>query len=1093
MLKDSQREALLARLRRSRADAAEEIPRRPPAPTAPLSFGQEQLWFVDRFAPGLATYNIPCPVSVRGPLDRAALKRALDGLAQRHEALRTRLVAGPDGRPVQVIDPPGPVELEAEEDLVGLEPGKQLTRLRELIHAKAMRPFDLAAGPLLRCSLTRLGADEHLLIAQVHHAVFDGWSAGVLVRELAALYASSVTGEPAALPELPVQFADYAVWERSRIQGSVLDELEGYWRQALGGFEVVQFPADRPRPVIDDFTGALAERMTSPELLASLQEVSRRAGTTLFTTVMAALLALLHRYTGQADLIVGTASANRGRGELASVIGFLVNTLPIRCDVSGDPPFTGLLARVKEAAIGAFAHQDLPFAKLVETVGVERDPSRAPVFQIAMAYAERDDTPVPGAGVDFALDDVVVGLNAAKFDLAFAVEARRDGLWIECSYKTALYDAATARRVLAQFEVLLRGVVADPAARLSQLPLLTDAELRAELAWWNDTATPVPQRCVHELFEAQVTAAPGAAAAELAGEQSRGGQISYGELNRQANQVARFLRGLGAGPEVLVGVCMGTSLRRLAVLLGIWKAGAAYVPLDPGAPAERLAFMVADACLRVVVTDDASAARVPPGNDVAVVSLDAAWDQVAILDDSDPRGTGVTPANVAYVLYTSSSTGQAKGVVVEHGNVANFLHGMTRHWEIGPHDTVLQFSSFTFDVSVMDMFMPLLAGAKLVLATPETLHSPPRLAALLRDARITFAALTPAVLGLLPGGDYPSLRILMSAGEELPSALARRWTRRGLRLVNGYGPTETTVLATYAELGPGTPLPPPIGFPVWPNYQAYVLDPHLNPVPVGVIGELHVGGAGVARGYLNRPDLTRERFIPHPFTDEPGGRLYKTGDLAYRRPDGSIVFAGRIDHQVKIHGVRIELGEIETVLTGHPAIAQAVLTVVTSPAGDKELAAYLRPAAGDVINVDEVRAHLARTLTAPMIPSHLIPISEFPLNPSGKIDKQALPPPARTGRGPAAGGPVAPASLIEVLLADIYASLLDADEIGATDSFFDLGGNSLQAMRLINVLSSELNVDLGASAVFVAPTPRQLAALLRDEHGLEDEGLEAQA
>jgi amino acid adenylation domain-containing protein len=1090
MLGDSQREALLARLRRSRADAAQEIPRRPPAPTAPLSFGQEQLWFVDRFAPGLATYNIPCPVSVRGRLDLAALRRALDGLAQRHETLRTRLVAGPDGRPVQVIDPPGPVHLEAEEDLSGAEPGKRLAMARELIHARATRPFDLAAGPLLRCSLVRLAADEHLLIAEVHHAVFDGWSAGVLVRELAALYACAVTGEPAALPELAVQFADYAVWERNRIQGSVLEELEGYWRRALGGFDTVRFPADRPRPVIDDFTGALAERMTSPELLASLREVSRREGTTLFTTVMAALLALLHRYTGQGDLVVGTASANRGRGELAPVIGFLVNTLPIRCDVSGDPPFTGLLARVKEAAIGAFAHQDLPFAKLVETVGVERDPSRAPVFQIALAYAERDDTPVTAAGVDFALSDVVVGLNAAKFDLAFAVEARRDGLWIECSYKTALYDAATVRRLLAQFEVLLAGVAADPAARLSQLPLLTGAELHAELVTWNDTATPVPRSCVHELFEAQVAAAPGAVAAELAG-----ARVSYGELNRQANQVARFLRSLGAGPEVLVGVCMGTSLERLAVLLGTWKAGAAYVPLDPGAPAERLAFMAADARVRVVVTDDASAARVPPGNGAAVVSLDAARDQVRALDDSDLRDTAVTPANVAYVLYTSSSTGQAKGVVVEHGNVANFLYGMTRHWEIGPHDTVLQFSSFTFDVSVMDMFMPLAAGAKLVLAAPETLHSPPRLAALLRDARVTFAALTPAVLGLLPGGDYPDLRILMSAGEELPSALARRWTRPGLRLVNGYGPTEATVLATYAEIGPGTPLPPPIGFPVWPNYQAYILDPHLNPMPAGAIGELHVGGAGVARGYLNRPDLTRDRFIPHPFRDEPGGRLYKTGDLAYRRPDGSIVFAGRADDQVKIHGVRIELGEIETVLSSHPAIAQAVLTVVTSPAGDKELAAYLRPAAGgDAINVDEVRAHLARTLTAPMIPSHLIAVSEFPLNPSGKIDKRALPPPARSRQHEqAAGGRVAPASLIEVLLADVYASLLDADEVGATDSFFDLGGNSLQAMRLINVLSSDLNVDLGASAVFVAPTPRQLAALLREEHGLDDEVLGAQA
>ncbi|HEX4829600.1 MAG TPA: amino acid adenylation domain-containing protein [Trebonia sp.] len=1090
MLKDSQREALLARLRSSRADAAEEIPRRVPAPTAPLSFGQEQLWFVDRFAPGLATYNIPCLVSLRGPLDQAALGGALDGLAERHEALRTRLAADPDGRPAQVIDPPGPVPVELA-DLSGGEPGDRAGQLVALIHDRAMRPFDLAKGPLLRCTLVTLGPEEHMLVAAVHHAVFDGWSAGVFVRDLSALYGARAGGEPAALRELPVQFADYSVWERGRVQGSVLGELESYWKQALDGFETLQFPTDRPRPMIDDFTGALAEQMISPDVLAGLRELGRKQGTTLYTTVMAALLALLHRYSGQDDLVVGTASANRSRAELAPVIGFLVNTLPIRCDLSGDPTFTDLMARVKEATIGAFGHQDLPFARLVETLGVARDSSRAPVFQIAMAYAERDETPVPAAGVDFAPSSVVVGLNAAKFDLAFATEARAEGLWVECCYKTALFDAATARRILDHYEALLRGVLASPAARLSQLPLLTEAELRTELADRNDTAATVAPRCVHELFEAQAARSPDAPAAEMAG-----AQVSYRELNKQANQVARLLRARGAGPEVLVGVCMGTSLRRLAVLLGILKAGAAYVPLDPAVPSERLAYMISDTGMRVVLTDDASASRVPAANDVLVLSLDAEAGRLAAQADGNLGGEPeVTPANVAYVLYTSSSTGQAKGVMIEHRNLSNFLHGMTVHWEVGPADTVLQYSTFTFDVSVMDMFMTLTSGAKLLLAAPETLHSPPRLAALLRDSRVTFAFLTPAVLGLLPGGEYPDLRILLCGGEELPSALARRWIRPGLRLVNGYGPTETTVLATYAEIGRGTPLPPPIGYPVWPNYQVYVLDPHLNPVPPGVVGELHVGGASVARGYLNRPDLTRDRFIADPFSGAPGARLYKTGDMVYRRPDGSIVFAGRADHQVKIHGVRIELGEIEAALTSHPAIAQAVLTVVASPAGDKELAAYLRPAAGaDTINLDEVRAHLARTLPAPMIPAHLVTLADFPLNTSGKIDKKALPAPPRHGpHGHGAGGPVAPASLLEILLTDIYASLLDAGEIGATDSFFDLGGNSLQAMRLINMLSTELNVDVGASAVFLAPTPRQLAALLRDEHGLNDEELGAEA
>jgi amino acid adenylation domain-containing protein len=1065
MLTDSQRQALRARLRQSRADdTAQEIPRRPAGLVrVALSFGQEQLWFVDRFAPGLATYNIPCVVRVRGPLDRAALGRSLDGLVARHEALRTRLVTTADGTPAQVIDPPGPVAVET------VEAGEPALA-RELIHRRAMRPFDLATGPLLRCTLARLAAEEHLLVVVVHHAVFDGWSAGVLVRDLAALYASAVIGQPCGLPDLPVQFADYAIWERDRLQGGVLASLEGYWRQALDGLQTVQFPADRPRPVVDDFAGAIAERTTDPAILAGLREVSRQQGTTLFTTVLAALLALLHRYTGQDDLVAGTVSANRGRPELAPLIGFLVNTLPIRVDASGDPAFTTLLARVKEATVGAFAHQDLPFGKLVDTLAVPRDASRAPVFQIAFSYAERDDSPVRAANADFAHSDIVVGLPAAKFDLTFAIEARPHGLWAECCYKTALFDPATVQRLLAHYEVLLGGIVANPRARLSQLPLLTGAELRAELTDWNDTAAPVPARCVHELFQAQAAQTPAGIAAQYEDQ-----QVTYAELNSRANQVARRLRDLGIGPQALVGVCLPAGLRRLAALLGIWKAGGGYVPLDPALPAGRLAFMTADTAATVILTDTASRDRARQAGSAAVIDLDAEWRQIRSLDDSDLHGTGVTPASIAYVIYTSGSTGQPKGVMVEHRHVANFLHGMTRHWKIGPHDAVLQFSALTFDVSVMDMFMPLTAGAKTVLAPAETLHSPPRLAALLTGARITFAALTPAVLGLLPDGDYPDLKILLAAGEELPSALARRWTRPGLRLVNGYGPTETTVLATCAEITPATPPPPPIGLPVWPNYQAYILDPHLNPVPAGVTGELHIGGASVARGYLNRPDLTRERFIPDPFRDAPGARLYKTGDLARRRPDGTIVYAGRTDDQVKIHGVRIEPAEIETALTSHPAIAQAVLTVTTSPTHDKELTAYLRPAPGATpVNPDQLRAHLARTLPPVMIPAHLITLDDFPLNPNGKIDKQALPPPRRE----IAADRTAPETPTETMLTDLFAALLGTGPVGATDSFFDLGGNSLTAMRLVNVISRKTGVDLGVSAIFLAPTPRRLAVAM---------------
>jgi amino acid adenylation domain-containing protein len=1079
MLTDSQRAALAARLRRGRESGASRIPRRPEGlADLPLSYGQEQLWFVDRFAPGLPTYNIPFALRLSGRLDAAGLSRAVDGLAGRHEALRTRLVASADGGPVQVIDPAGPVLLEVV-DLSGLEPDRRQAALREFIDVESVRPFTLAEGPLLRTWLLRLSGDEHVLMIVVHHSVFDGWSAGVFVRELAALYAAEVTGEPSGLGELPVQFADYALWERDRLQGTVLAELEDYWRGMMTGFETVQFPTDRPRPVVETFEGGLVRHRIDLQLLDGLQELSRREGTTLFVTLMAGLQALLSRYTGQTDLVVGTVSANRSRGDLVPLIGFLVNTLPVRADLSGDPAFTELLTRTAEATTGAYAHQDLPFGKLVETLQVERDPSRAPVFQIALSYAERSNTPVSAAGVDFILTDLVAGVNAEKFDLGILAENGSDGLHFECTYKTGLFDAASIRRLLGNFEVLLRGVVADPLARLARLPVLTEQELHRELSEWNDTAAVLPVVCVHEGFEAQVARTPDAVAAEFEGQ-----QVSYAELNRWASRIARRLRGAGVGPEVLVGVCMQAGLRRLAGLLGIWKAGGGYVPLDPELPADRLSFMMADTQMPVVLTDEPSAARVPDSDAVLVVSLDAEWEQICGLDGSDVTGAGVVPSNVAYVIYTSGSTGQPKGVVVEHRQAVNFLQGMVEHWQVGAADVVLQFSSFTFDVSVMDTFMPLLGGAKVLLASKQTLLSPPRLAALIRDAGVTFACPPPAVLNLLTGEDFPGLRVLMTAGEELPSELARCWVRPGLRFVNGYGPTEATVIATYQELD-GSVYPPPIGLPTWPNYQAYVLDGYLNPVPAGVTGELHIGGASVARGYLNRPELTGQRFIPDPFA--PGQRLYKTGDLVRRRADGSIVFVGRVDDQVKIRGLRVELGEIEAALYTHPAVAQAVVTVVTDPAGEKQLAAYLRAEPGTEPDPAELRAHLARTLPAYMIPAYVTMLAEFPLNASGKIDKAALPAPQ--AQSPA--GHVAPATLIETFMVDMFATLLNLEQVGATDSFFDVGGDSLKVMRLLTMMADELEVDIGVAEVFLAPTPRQLAALLRDKHGLEDADLEA--
>ncbi len=1071
MLSERERALLIAQLRRGRAEGgAAQIPRRGPEAVHPrASFGQEQLWFLDKLAPGQAIYNVLCAIRARGPLDTTALARALERLADRHETLRTRLVPDGEGRPVQVIGPPWPMTLGME-DFTMSGPAERDALLRAYILAEAMRSFDLAEGPLLRASLARLAESEHLLVAVVHHAVFDGWSAGVFLRDLAALYAAEVTGKPSGLAVLPVQFADYAVWRRQHMDGPALAGLESYWRQRLAGFETLRFPTDRPRPAIDDFTGGLAERMTSAVLLAGLREVSRREGSTLSTILLTSLLALLHRYTGQSDLVVGTVSANRDRAELEPLIGFLVNTLAIRCDLSGDPVFRDVLAQVRDVSVGAFAHQGLPFANLVDALKVDRDPSRTPVFQIIFTHAERDDMPVRAADMDFTLSDLVRGLPVAHFDLAFTTEARRDGLWVECSYKTALFDPGTIERLLGNLEMLLHGVVTDPSARLSELPLLTEAELRAELHDWNDTAAPVQSGSAHQAFEAQAARTPDAIAAE-----HEGRRITYRELNRQANQIAQPLRARGVGPQVLVGVCMRTSLRRLAALLGIWKAGGGYVPLDPELPADRLAFMIGDTGMSVILTDAACAARVPGSGNATVVDLDAEWDRITSSYGENLASTGSSPPDAAYVLYTSGSTGQPKGVIVEHRNVVNSLHGMVRRYGIGPADVILQFASIAFDASVQEMFMPLLAGARVVLAAAETLHSPTRLAALMHDAGITFACLTPAVLGMLPAGRYPDLRIMIAAGEELPAELARRWIRHGLRLVNAYGPTETTVDATYADLDAASQMPPPIGFPAGPNCRAYVLDPYLNPVPCGVTGELHIGGASVARGYLNRPELTGERFIPDPFT--PGERIYKTGDLVRRRPDGSIVFIGRVDSQVKVRGLRIELGEIETALAAHPAVAQAIAAVIAGPGGEQEIAAYLRPVPGaGTFDEAAVRDDLTRTLPAWMIPAHLIMVDTFPLNPSGKVDRRALPVPRR--RRAERQAMTTPEGRTETVLAGLFATLLGIDGVGATDSFFDLGGNSMTAMRLVAMIGHETGADIGVTSIFLHPTPRRLAAAI---------------
>jgi amino acid adenylation domain-containing protein len=1073
MITTSDHEAMLTRLRQGRQTGASGIPRRPPGVREiPLSYGQEQLWFVDQLAPGLATYNIAGALRLAGPLDVGALTSAVHLLLERHEALRTRLVTV-DGIPQQVID--GPVRPQIPQvDLGRLAGDEREAELQRLAEEEAARPFDLGGEPLLRSRLVRMAADLHVLLVVVHHTVFDGWSFGVLCTELTALYESVVTGSAHRLPELPVQFADFAVWERRRLQGPVLDELVGYWRDTLAGAAVLQLPTDRPRPPVQTYDGGQVCRVIDAPVLGELQLLSRRHGTTLFVTLMAAFQTLLHRFSRQEDIVVGTVSANRARPELAPLIGYLVNTLAIRTDLSGDPSFDELIGRVRTGVLGAYAHQDLPFAKLVDALGVPRDPSRHPLFQVGFTVAEPVDTELQAA--DVSVHPYEAGGGGAKFDLLIAAVQRGDALEVQASYSTALFDPSTVERLLHSFDVLLAGIVEDPGRPVSRLPLLSDAERQQEIVEWNSTFAARPDRCLHEEFQRQAGATPGLVAAEL-----NGRTLTYAELNARANQLAVRLRELGVGPETLVGVCMQRSLDRLVALLGILKAGGGYVPLDPDYPADRLAFIVEDAAMPVVVTDERSRSAVPVATATAV-SLDRDREALSALPDADP-GVPVAASNAAYVIYTSGSTGRPKGVVVEHRQAVNFALGEIEHWPLGPGDRVLQFASLNFDVSVLDIFGALLSGATLVLGTPDVLLSPPRLAELIRRAGITLMCLPPAVLALLADEPFPELRVVIAGGEKVSAGLVNSWVRPGLRFVNGYGPTETTVGATMYECRADGIDPAPIGSPL-PNYRAYVLDQHLQPVPVGVAGELYVGGAGVARGYLGRPDLTAQRFVPDPFDDTPSARLYRTGDLARRLPDGALQFLGRLDDQVKIRGLRVELGEIEAVLATHPAVAQAIVVVAEDRTGQPQLVGYARSDPdGGAPTEEELRRHLAGKLPGYMVPTAIVLLTAFPLTPNGKVDRAALPAPDLTPRTDSYSPP---RTLLETALVHVYESLLGHESVGIHDSFFDLGGNSLQAMQLVARLSADLAVDGDVNAIFLAPTPARLAALLCEQYGLSD-------
>ncbi|MGE0127963.1 MAG: amino acid adenylation domain-containing protein [Blastocatellales bacterium] len=1094
----------------------------------PLSFAQQRLWFLDQLEPGSAFYNIFAPVRLKGRLNLPALERTLTEITRRHEVLRTTFPTV-DGRAVQMIAPAAPLSLPVT-DLTHLPPERREAEALRMAAEEAQLPFDLAHGPLVRARLLRLNEDEHLAMLTLSHIISDGWSAGILIREVAALYEAFNAGLPSPLAELPIQYADFAAWQRQWLQGEALDTQLAYWKRKLGGDPpALQLPTDRPRLAMQRHRGARQSFELSAQLSETLKSFSNQEGVTLFMTLLAAFKALLHRYTGQDDIIIGSPIANRNRIEIEGLVGFFVNTLPLRTDLSGDPSFSDLVSRVREVALEASAHQDLPFEKLVDELQLARDLSRAPLFQVVFVLQNtpRQTLELPG----LTLTPMEVEGETAKFDLILGFSETERGLIARVEYNTDLFDAATISRMLAHFQNLLEGAIADPRRRLSELPMLTEAENRQLLEWNKSDARYPAETCLHQLFEAQAARTPNAIAVTFEGE-----RMSYQQLNARANQLAHRLRALGVGPDVLVALCLDRSLDMVVAILAVLKAGGAYLPLDLAYPKDRLAFMLEDSRAQVLLTQrrlaeelriadcglrisdvfSRSAFRNPQSAiRNRVICLDSDWEQIA-QESAENLENRTTAENLAYVIYTSGSTGKPKGVQVTHANVVR-LFAATQDWyQFDERDVWTLFHSYAFDFSVWELWGALLYGGRLVVVPYWVSRSPEAFHELLLSEQVTVLNQTPSAFRQLiraeesfttsvlprknenappPRSDEfirhvtnkfvttwggLALRLVIFGGEALELQSLKPWfDRHGderPRLINMYGITETTVHVSFRpiraadlEEGKGSVIGGAI-----PDLQVYAMDANLRPTPIGVSGEMYVGGAGVARGYLNRPELTAERFIPDPFGAEAGARLYRTGDLARYLADGDLEYLGRIDHQVKIRGFRIELGEIEAVLAAHTAVQEAIVLARDDKPLASRLVAYLVTKPDAAPSISELREFLKQKLPEYMTPAAFVMLDALPLTENGKLDRRALPAPD-AARPELEEAYAAPRNVREETLAKIWAGVLGLERIGIHDNFFELGGDSILSIQII-ARANQAGLRLTPKQVFQCQTIAELAA-----------------
>jgi amino acid adenylation domain-containing protein/non-ribosomal peptide synthase protein (TIGR01720 family) len=1064
-----------------------EVPLRaaiPRASRAPglfrLSFAQQRLWFLNQYEPDSPEYNIPQGFRILGPLSAEILRRTLEAIVARHEALRTTFKAV-DGVPMQLIAPRQLVELPLEDlsdrpELSELSKAERETVARRIAYEDARHPFDLTLGPLFRALLFRIDEGEHLFFLNVHHIVYDGWSRGVLLAELAALYDAFAADRPSPLRELTVQYLDFALWQRDWLSGEVLSRQLSYWRQRLAGTPPLDLVTDRPRPALRTYNGASEPVFLDRAVVEALTRLGQAEGGTLYISLAAVWKALLHHYTGQEDLTVGTLIANRTRPELEKIIGFFANTLALRTDLSGDPSFRQLVAREREVALGAYAHQDLPFEKLVDEIHPQRDLARTPIFQSLLILL---NTPAQALDISgLAISELAIDNATSKFEMTLYMVQGEEGISGYLEYNTDLFDAATVRRFLDHFRALAEGVAADPRPPLSEFPWLSAAEARQLLTDWNATAADFPcDRCLHELIAAQAARTPGAVAVELEGE-----RLTYKDLDSQANRLAQHLRRLGVGPEVLVGLAVERSFDMVVGLLGILKAGGAYVPLDPEYPQERVAYMLEESHLSLLLTQEKLLSKLP-ATGARILALDRDREAIAAEEDRAPE-SGAGPRDLAYIIYTSGSTGKPKGVQIPHGAVVNFLASMSRRPGMTSADTLLAVTTLSFDIAGLELYLPLVVGARVVLVPRDVAQAGEQLLDRLVRSGTTVMQATPATWRLLLGAGFKGdgrLKVLCG-GEALPRDLADSLSAAGGSLWNVYGPTEATIWSMLHEIERGGRIT--LGRPL-DNTQVYLLSPRFTPVPVGVPGELHIGGAGLARGYRSRPDLTAERFIPDPYSGAAGARLYKTGDLARHLPDGTVEFLGRIDTQVKVRGFRIELGEIETVLAQHPGIAQTAVLAREDTPGTKRLVAYLVPrSSGEAPKSQELRDFLKARLPEYMVPALFETLPAFPLTPNGKVDRRSLPAPDKNR---ASERPyVAPSSPVEEALAALWAEALGVQRVGVNDDFFELGGDSLLVIRVVSKANKN-GLGITTKQLFQNRTVAELAKVAGTTHILAEQ------